>query len=133
MEQPIDGQQAFEDALTHIGFTQEGRDQFMRISGCVDMAMLGLLWIDPISKMCKCVSAALPANLLSTIQEQLLISICFWVTSKQRLQQPIDPEAFIMIVALHQAQIMRQQLKDEQRNDDESTAKAPDKFKTASN
>jgi len=60
-------------------------------------------------------NAAIPANPLSTIQKRLLMSMRFWVTGKQRLQQPIDPDVFIMIVALNQAQIMRQQLKDEQR------------------
>jgi hypothetical protein len=78
-------------------------------------------------------NAAIPANPLSTIQKQLLMSMRFWVTGKQRLQQPIDPDVFTMIVALNQAQIMRQQIEDEQRGDGESTAKAPDKLKTASN
>jgi hypothetical protein len=89
--------------------------------------------VDQVTKGCKGVNTAIPANPLSTIQEQLLMSMRFWVASKQRLQQPIDPEAFTMVVAINQAQIMCQQLEDEQRGDSKSTPKAPNKFKIVSN
>jgi hypothetical protein len=37
----------------------------------------------------------------------------FWVASLQRLQQPVKANAFTMVVALNQAQVMRQALEDE--------------------
>jgi len=63
------------------------------------------------------------------MREQLLMVMRFWVSNKQRLQQPIDPESFTMIIALNQApQVISSQLEDEARGDGESAAKAPDKF-----
>jgi hypothetical protein len=47
------------------------------------------------------------------------------------LQQPIEPELFTTLLALNQAQIMCQYLKDESRADKEQVLKAPDKFKNA--
>jgi hypothetical protein len=57
----------------------------------------------------------------------------FWMVAKQRLQLMIVAEEFTMLVALYQAQVMRQQIEDEARGDKEVVAKAPDKFKNASN
>jgi hypothetical protein len=68
-------------------------------------------------------------TLLSAIQEQLLLAIRFWVVNKQHLQQPIAPKDFM---AVNQAQIICQQLEDEARRDGEALAKAPNKFKSAS-
>jgi hypothetical protein len=42
------------------------------------------------------------------LEEQLILALRFWVVNKQRIQQPIDPEGFTMILALNQAQVMRQ-------------------------
>jgi hypothetical protein len=55
------------------------------------------------------------------------------MVAKQRLQLMIVAEEFTMLVALYQAQVMRQQIEDEARGDKEVVAKAPDKFKNASN
>ena len=90
--------------------------------------MLGLLSTDQVARACWCVSQVNPAAPLSTMQEQLLMVMRFWVSNKQRLQQPIDPESFTMIIALNQAQVISSQLEDEARGDGESAAKAPDKF-----
>jgi hypothetical protein len=43
------------------------------------------------------------------------MALCFWVVNKERLQQPICPEDFMITVALNQAQMMRQQLEDDSR------------------
>ncbi len=131
-DQPQDGQQVFGAALSRLGFVQAIRDEFIQISRCTDMAMLGLLSTDQVARACKRVNQANPAAPLSTMQEQLLMSMHFWVANKQRLQQLFDLEAFTMIIMLNQAQVMRQQLEDKARSDGESTARAPNKFKTAS-
>jgi hypothetical protein len=62
---------------------------------------------------------------------EIIITMGFWVASLQRLQQPVNANLFTMVVALNQAQVMRQALEDESRTDKEIVAKAPDKFKNA--
>jgi len=81
------------------------------------MGMLGLLSTDQVARACKQINQANPAAPLSTMQEQLLMSMHFGVANKQRLQQLVDPEAFTMIIALNQAQVVRQQLEDKVRSD----------------
>jgi hypothetical protein len=43
----------FSTALERIGFEQEQRDAIIETNGCRNMAMLGLLSADQISKLCK--------------------------------------------------------------------------------
>jgi hypothetical protein len=74
------------------------------------MIMMGLFSTEQVAKACKHVNTAISVNPILTMQEQLLISRHFWVVSKQPSQQPIDPEAFTMIIAFNQAQVMHQQL-----------------------
>jgi hypothetical protein len=56
----------------------------------------------------------------------------YWVVNKQRLQLPSIADEFTLVVALNQAQVMRQQLEDDAQMDKEFMAKAPEKFKMAS-
>jgi hypothetical protein len=118
--------------LTRIGFGQPQRDAIIDMSGCRNIAMMGLLTMDQVAKMCKrietCAVNPLP---ITTVQEQLLLALRFWVASRQRLQLPVLAQEFTLIVALNQAQIMRQQAEDDARMDKEAVAKAPDKFKAA--
>jgi hypothetical protein len=67
---------------------------------------------------------------ITTVQEQLLLGLRFWVANNQQLQLPIVAEDFTMIVALNQVQRMCQHADDDARMDKEIVAKAPDKFKT---
>jgi len=59
--------------------------------------------------------------------------LCFWVVNKERLQQPVYPEDFMITVALNQAQIMRQQLEDDAWSSAKTQPKLPDKFETDPN
>jgi hypothetical protein len=43
----------FEDLLTRIGFGPMERAAIIEMSGCRNIAMLGLLTIDQVSKVCK--------------------------------------------------------------------------------
>jgi len=125
---------AFENALARIGFSPNERQAFIQTSGCTNIAMLGILPADQISKICKRLSTrAIDPITLSAIQEQLLLAMRFWVTNLQRLQQQVDANDFTTALALNQAQTMRQQLEDDARTDREAVAKAPDKFKSATN
>lgn len=122
---------AFDAVLERIGFQQQQRDAIISTTGCRNIAMLGLLTADQISKMCKRLeSRAINPIVITTVQEQLLLGLRFWVANNQRLQLPIVPEEFTMIEALNQVQKMRQRAEDDARMDKESIAKAPDKFKS---
>jgi len=125
-------QQDFVAALDRIGFEPEQRNAIIQTSGCINMAMLGLLTSSQVSKLCKRIEtrAVNPIH-INTIQEQLLLAMRSWVINRQRLQLPVEANEFTMIIALNQAQILRQQMEDEARADKEPVAKAPDKFKTA--
>lgn len=125
-------QQDFLSALERVGFNQDQRIAIVETSGCLNMAMLGLLSATQVSKICKRTETR-PINpiRINTVQEQLLLAMRFWVIQRQRLQLPVDATQFNMIVALNQAQIMRQQAEDDARSDKEPVAKAPDKFKSA--
>ena len=123
----------FDNILSRIGFNQPQRDAIMDTSGCRNVAMIGLLTATQITKLCKRI-ASRPINPveITTVQEQLLLGLRYWVANKQRLQQPIVATEFTMITALNQAQIMRQEAEDDARMDKEIVAKAPDKFKSGS-
>ena len=64
------------------------------------------------------------AIIITAIQEELLQAMGFWVANLQRLQQVIDPEQFMTVLPLNQAQMMRQYLEDDARADKEQVAKA---------
>jgi hypothetical protein len=121
----------FEDTLMRIGFGLPERMAIIEMSGCLNIAMLGLLTIDQVSKVCKCIEMHQVSLLLAitTLQEQLLLTLCFWVTNRQRLQLPILAADFTVVIALNQAQVMKQQY--DARVDKDAVAKAPDKFKNA--
>lgn len=120
----------FEDTLMRIGFGLPERI-IIEMSGCLNIAMLGLLTIDQVSKVCKRIEMQ-QVNLLlpiTTLQEQLLLTLCFWVTNRQRLQLPILAADFTVVIALNQAQVMKQQY--DAHVDKDAVAKAPEKFKNA--
>jgi len=125
---------AFQALLLRIGLTQAQVDAICEATGCVNIAMVGLLSADQISRTCKRIGTrAENPILINTVQEQLLLALRFWVVSKQRLHLPLNTQEFTMYTALNQAQLMRQQLEDDARLDKETVAKMPDKFKLASN
>ena len=126
-----DEQVQFINALARIGFSPMERQGFIEVSGCVNIAMLGLLSADQVSRIFKRLATrTVDPIYTSAIQEQLLLAVRFWIVSQQRLQQPIDADAVTAAMALNQAQLMRQSLEDEAREKD-SLAKLPDKFKVA--
>lgn len=129
----MDEANAFRDALSRIGLNPIMQEEIIAYTGCVNIAMLGLLTAEDISKMCKTfrTRANNPIN-VTVIQEQLILAIRFWVTNRQRLQKPIDAADVNAVMAYNQAQLMRHMLEDEARADKEQTAKMPDKFKTPS-
>jgi hypothetical protein len=123
----------FDAILTRLGFGLEQRDADIETSGCFNVAMIGLLTADQLSKMCKRIdSRAVNPLVFKTVQEQFLLSLRHRVVNKQRLQEPINPNEFTLVTALNQTQLMRQQAEDEARMDKEVVAKAPDKFKLGS-
>jgi hypothetical protein len=125
---------AFEDALGRIGFAAPEPNAFILESGCTNIAMSGILPSDQIRQICKRLrTRAVDPVPITAIQEQLLQAMRFWVAGLQRLQQIVDPALFTTALALNQAQVMQQALEDEARADKEVVAKAPDKFKNASN
>jgi hypothetical protein len=74
----------FDAVLSRIGFNQPQRDAIIEASGCQNVAMIGLLTADQVSKMCKHIENQ-PVNplVITTVQEQLLLSLRYWVASKQ--------------------------------------------------
>jgi hypothetical protein len=125
---------SFQAVLLRIGLTQAQADAFCDVSGCINIAIMGLLSADQVSKACKRIATrAVNPIQINTVQEQLLLGLRFWVTQRQRLHQPIVTGDFTMFTALNQAQLMRQQVEDDARLDKEVTAKMPDKFKVAFN
>jgi hypothetical protein len=65
---------AFETALSRIGFTNNEREAFIEMSGCLNIAMMGLLPADQVSKICKRLSSRSDNPIaLSAIQEKLLL------------------------------------------------------------
>jgi hypothetical protein len=96
--------------------------------------MLGLLTSEQVAKVCKEIrTRAINPILISTIQEQLLLALRYWVTNRQRLHQPIDPLDITTVEIFKQAQVVARIMEDEVVSDKEMVAKLPDKFKIASN
>jgi hypothetical protein len=67
-------QQEFENVLKRIGFGQQERDAFIQASGCINIAMIGLLTIDQIKRVCYWLIATAP---ISAMQEHLLLALGF--------------------------------------------------------
>ncbi len=65
-------QQDFLAALERVGFNQDQRIAIVETSGCLNMAMLGLLSAMQVSKICKRTETR-PINpiQINTVQEQL--------------------------------------------------------------
>jgi hypothetical protein len=125
----MDEQAHFENALARVGFSPIEHQGFIEASGCINIAMLGLLSPEQVSRIFKrlAIRAVNPIP-TSAIQEQLMLAIHFWVVGQQRLQQPIDADIVTAAMALNQARQMRQTLEDDAR-EKESLAKLPNKFK----
>ena len=133
-EPEIDPEQAFRDALTRLGFTMDQQIAFIQQTGCRNVAMLGLLTSEQVSKVCKEIrTRVINPILISTIQEQLLLALRYWVINKQRLHQPVDARTITAVDIFNQAQVLSRILEDESVSDKEMVAKLPDKFKLASN
>jgi hypothetical protein len=125
---------AFEDALGRIGFATVEHNAFILESGCTNIAMLGILPSEHIRQICKHLRTRAVDHIpITAIQEQLVQAMRFWVAGLQRLQQIVDPTQFTTVIALNQAQVMRQTLEDDARAEKEAVAKAPDKVKNANN
>ncbi len=77
----------FKAALERMGFSHAQQDAIIESSRCMNIAMLGLLSVDQLSKMCKWLDHW-PINpvWITTVQEQLLLAMRYWVVNKQRLQ-----------------------------------------------
>ena len=81
-------------------------------SGCNNIVMLGLLPSDQISKICKRLTILVNELIvIMAIQEPSLQAMRFWVANLRCLLQPVNPEQFMTVLALNQAQIMQQYLK----------------------
>jgi len=126
-------QLAFAAALGRIGLAPNIQQEIITYTGCINIGMLGLLTPDDISKMCKTFRTR-PNNPLqiTVIQEQLLLAVRFWVSSRQRLQKPVLANDVTAALIFSVAQNMRHMLEDEARADKEQAAKMPDKFKSPS-
>jgi hypothetical protein len=75
---------AFDAILEQIGFPQQQRDAIIETTSCRNVAMLGLLMADQISKMCKRLeSHTINPIVITTVQEQLLLGLRFWVANNQ--------------------------------------------------
>lgn len=124
----------FRDALNRIGFLPVEQQAIIDFTGCTNLAMLGLLLEEDITKMCKNFRTR-PINPvpLTLLQEKLLLGLRFWIASRQRLQLLIDPDEVTPALVFTQANIRTHMVEDEARADKELTAKMPDKFKTPSN
>ena len=97
----------FENALAHIGFGLNEQNAFIQASSCVNVAMMGLLSSEQISRICKHLATrAVDPIPLPAMQEQLLLALHFWVAKQQWLQQIIAIDNFTVALALNQAQEM---------------------------
>ncbi len=134
-QQPVGVQMEadFRAALNRIGFTPDEQNAIIEYTGCRNLAMLGLLSEEDLTRMCKAFrmrpNAPIP---LTVLQEKLLLGVRFWVTNRQRLQLPIEAEDVTPALAYTQANIRTRMMEDEARADKE-TAKIPEKFKIPSN
>jgi hypothetical protein len=111
---------AFSTVLDRIGYTQQQSDTIIETTGWRNIAMLGLLTIDQISKICKRLeSRTVDPIRITMVQEQLLLKLRFWVANNQRLRLPLVAEDFTMITALNQVQKMSQHAGDDTRMEKE--------------
>jgi hypothetical protein len=104
----------------------------MELSGCSNIAMLGILSASQIAKLCKRISTRVDNPLaITSVQEQMLLALRFWVVNRQRLQQPIDAAEVTLALIILRLQLMNQELEEAEKADKEVTAKMPDKLKSA--
>jgi hypothetical protein len=121
----------FRAALNRIGFTPDEQTAIVEYTGCRNIAMLGLLAEEDITRMCKAFRASMIAPIpLTVLQEKLLLGLRFWISSRQRLQIPVDAADITPALVYTQANVRAHILEDELRADKEPSAKMPDKFKS---
>ena len=93
-------------ALNRVGFTPDEQVAIIEYTGCRNLAMLGLLSEDDLTRMCKAFQTRSVAPIpLSVLQEKLLLGIRFWVANRQRLQLVIDAADITPALAYTQANI----------------------------
>ncbi len=125
-------QNAFRVALMQIGFDAPRAEAIIELSGCLYVAMLGLLSASQITKLCKRISTRTDNPLaITSIQEQMLLALRFWIVNRQRMQLQINVAEITLALIMAQAQVMNQELEEAEKADKEITAKMPDKFKIA--
>jgi hypothetical protein len=107
-------QLAFMAALSCIGCAPALQQETIAYTGFVNIAMLGLLALDDIAKICKNFRTR-PINPIpvTVIQEQLLLAVRFWVSSHQRLQKLVEAQIVTAALAYNQPQTMHHMLEDE--------------------
>jgi hypothetical protein len=82
---------AFQAALMRIIFDALRAEAIMELSGCSNIAMLGILSTSQIAKLCKQISTRADNPLaITSVQEQMLLALHSWIVNHQCLQQPID-------------------------------------------
>ena len=127
-------EEEFRDALNRIGFNPAEQGAIIEYTGCRNLATIGLLSEEDITRMCKAFRTRPIAPIAITVlQEKLLLGVQFWVANRQRVQLPIQAEDLTPALAYTQANIRARMIEDEARADKELTAKMPDKFKIPSN
>jgi hypothetical protein len=123
-------QNAFRAALMQIGFDAPRAEAIIELSGCLNVAMLGLLSASQITKLCKRVSTRTDNPLaITSVQEQMLLALRFWIVNRQRMQLPINAADITPALIMMQAQLMNQELEEAEKADKEITAKMPDNLK----
>ncbi len=121
----------FRAALNHIGFTPDEQIAIIEYTGCRNIAILGLLSEEDITRMCKAFRTRPNAPiLLMVLQEKLLLGVRFWISSQQRFQIPVEANDITPALAYTQANVRAHMLEDELRADKEPSAKMPNKFRS---
>jgi hypothetical protein len=135
-QQPPPAAQPYVDfiaALNRIGFNPDEQQAITQYTGCRNIAMLGLLSEEDITRMCKTLRTRANNPIpLTVLQEKLLLATRFWVANRQRVQLPVDANDVTPILIYTQANMRANMIEDEARADREPTAKIPDKFKLPS-
>jgi len=130
---PATALNAFRAALNRCGFDEAAQDAVVAISGIAHIAMLGMLAVADIGRICKAIRTRLVDPIMITVmQEQLLQGMRFWVTNRQRIGLLKDADAFTTATAFAQTALMTRLLEDEARADKDQVATMPEKYKKAS-
>jgi hypothetical protein len=122
---------AFQAALGRIGFTPAAQ-QAVTNQGFINVTLLGLVTTDQIKQVCKLIREGVRPVPINMLQQQMLLSFCYWVVNRQRLGLPVDADDFTAVLAFEQSQLMVRLQEDEALADKETVAKLPDKFKLPS-